>query len=122
MVLDHFRIERFIYNCRKMNFLSQKKVDLFFLVSDHGNGDLFLKQKCPPNIFQVQLYHRFALRCAFSQVEALRQAECTVERHAAQELRKAKVEMAETRRQQEILALEMQEAETWKGLIDRLID
>lgn len=55
-------------------------------------------------------------------MEALRQAECTVERHAAQELRKAKVEMAETRRQQEILALEMQEAETWKGLIDRLID
>eukprot|EP00434_Breviolum_minutum_P029525 symbB.v1.2.026106.t1/scaffold2578.1/size75865/7 len=48
------------------------------------------------------------------EVEALRQAECTVERHAAQELRKAKVEMAETRRQQEILALEMQEAELQK--------
>ncbi len=53
-----------------------------------------------------------------AQVEALRQAESRVERHAAQELRQAKVEMAETRRQQEILALEMQEAETWNGLID----
>lgn len=48
------------------------------------------------------------------EVEALRQAESRVERHAAQELRQAKVEMAETRRQQEILALEMQEAELQK--------
>ena len=75
-------------------------------------------------VFQVQTSSRSksANLAVPVQVEALRQAECTVERHAAQELRKAKVEMAETRRQQEILALEMQEAETWKGLIDRLID
>ncbi|CAK9009245.1 unnamed protein product [Durusdinium trenchii] len=45
------------------------------------------------------------------EVATLRQAECLVERQAAAQLRQARVELAETRRQQEILGLEMQEAE-----------
>ena len=43
-------------------------------------------------------------------VAALQQSERLAERRAAQQLHEARLEMAETRRQQEILSLEMQEA------------
>ena len=46
----------------------------------------------------------------FRQVAALQQSERLAERRAAQQLHEARLEMAETRRQQEILSLEMQEA------------
>ena len=41
---------------------------------------------------------------------ALQQSERLAERRASQQLHEARLEMAETRRQQEILSLEMQEA------------
>ena len=46
----------------------------------------------------------------FRQVASLQQSERLAERRAAQQLHEARLEMAETRRQQEILSLEMQEA------------
>eukprot|EP00931_Biecheleriopsis_adriatica_P011396 TRINITY_DN11248_c0_g1_i2.p1 TRINITY_DN11248_c0_g1~~TRINITY_DN11248_c0_g1_i2.p1 ORF type:complete len:574 (+),score=134.43 TRINITY_DN11248_c0_g1_i2:46-1767(+) len=45
------------------------------------------------------------------EVQMLREAEASVEQRAAEELRAARVELAETRRQQEVLGLEIQEAE-----------